>query len=683
MKYNYWNLSDIEFEELSLDILYKKEWFHFDVFKKGKDGGIDLLYSKPKDKWGKEIIVQCKHYFNSTYSVLKSDLLKDTKWKKSELTKIKKLNQNTSIERYILICSIELNNKQKQELIDWFEWFIKSKSDIISLNNIESLIDQEIEKRNFKLWFNSYTVIENSLMIMFKEWLNKWVKNRSDFTRKEILNDLQTFVAIPKINEAIKSLKDNNVVIISGEPWIWKTTLAKVLLVPYFDTNKSFDFIEISKDIEEWFELYDSERNQIFYYDDFLWRIAYQWENKNEAKRINQFIDKIIKSKNKKLIFTTREYILKEAEEKEDEFNLKWLIEDNKMLININDYWLLIKWKILYNHIYFSNLEKCFTEQIFKDKNYLKIIQHKNYSPRLIEQFTKKEIINNDNILSEGYIDFILSSLDNPEKIRKTWFINFWEITKKLLIILKLYEYGVTESELHKNINKYLWYELDYISFKSYLKVIEGSFISFEKKKNYNRKKWLFIDDTEYKIYYKNPSVWDFILKDVIEKDLSLVNKLIVHFISKEELYDFLNRYFRDNIEIKKIFTEKYLQHTKEEGNMYKKIELYLNIFNDYYYLFLDAERIKEIFQKYINEVVFDKYDIIEDKSIFLNILDIYYYDLMKFDYFVYEEDWLKDLDRQVVTSFKNQLEDYIIYNNLYLDKEILNKVCFFMKKIV
>jgi len=51
MKYNYWNLSDIEFEELSLDILYKKEWIYFDIFKKGKDWGIDLLYSKPKNKW--------------------------------------------------------------------------------------------------------------------------------------------------------------------------------------------------------------------------------------------------------------------------------------------------------------------------------------------------------------------------------------------------------------------------------------------------------------------------------------------------------------------------------------------------------------------------------------------------------------------------------------------------------
>lgn len=683
MKYNYWNLSDIEFEQLCRDIISKKEWLEFESFKKWKDWWIDLIYSQPINKWWSKIIVQCKHYIKSKFSNIKSDLLVDKKDKKSELSKLKLLNEKYKIDRYIVMTSLELSPPQKEELLEWFWDFIKSTSDIISLNDINRLIDKDIEKKNFKLWLNSYTVIESFFEKKFNQLQNlfwKWIRNRSDFTREEILNNLQKFVSIPKINEAIDSLNKNNLVIISWEPWIWKTTLAKVLLLPYFNTKSWFEFIEISKDIEEWFDLFDHNKKQFFYYDDFLWRSAYKWENKNEWNRINQFIEKIIKSKNKKLIFTTREYILKEAQEKEDIFNLKWYVENNKLIININDYWLKIKWHILYNHIYFSNLDKKYLDKFFDDKNYLKVINHRNYSPRLIEQFTKREIIENDKITSDNYVDFIFSSLDNPYKVRLSWFEILNKFSQTILILLSLYEKWIDEKNLLNILWEYLKQELSDRDFSKGLKVIEWSFISIETPKRIYDPflKTEILVSKNIKVNYKNPSVWDFIINEIIKKDSKIINKFFNLFILKPEFWDFIIRYFKDDNKVKLLFQEEYLKLIQLENDIELKTKRYLDLIQKYNKLLSDDKivEIKNYFKNFLNNEVFENHKNIQDKSLFVEIFDIFYY-LSDFKYFNYIEDWIGYIDNNKAEEFKESIEQYVYDFDLYKDKYFLNKLCF------
>jgi conserved domain protein len=70
---------------------------------------------------------------------------------------------------------------------------------------------------------------------------------------------------------------------------------------------------------------------------------------------------------------------------------------------------------ILYNHLFYSNLKREYIDNIFKDKNYKKVIAHKNYNPRIIEFITKDKHIELKN--SESYIDFVIRNLDNPEEV--------------------------------------------------------------------------------------------------------------------------------------------------------------------------------------------------------------------------------------------------------------------------
>ena len=57
--YNFLNLSPIDFEELVRNLLQKHLDLFLGSFASGRDDGIDLRYSKNKNK---DLIVQCKRY---------------------------------------------------------------------------------------------------------------------------------------------------------------------------------------------------------------------------------------------------------------------------------------------------------------------------------------------------------------------------------------------------------------------------------------------------------------------------------------------------------------------------------------------------------------------------------------------------------------------------------------------
>ena len=71
--FNYKNLCDYEFEILCKDIMQKKLGVPFQIFARGRDGGIDIT----DDTVSKNVVIQVKHYINSKYSDLISSLKKE------------------------------------------------------------------------------------------------------------------------------------------------------------------------------------------------------------------------------------------------------------------------------------------------------------------------------------------------------------------------------------------------------------------------------------------------------------------------------------------------------------------------------------------------------------------------------------------------------------------------------
>ncbi|WP_134911112.1 hypothetical protein [Paenibacillus sp. IHB B 3084] len=184
-----------------------------------------------------------------------------------------------------------------------------SYEDIFGKGDLNNLLGQysEIEEKYYKLWLSSTAVL--------KTILQSNIKNRSEFLEDSIKNSIKLFVQNKSVNEAIDILNDVNFTIISGNPGVGKTTLAKMLILHYM--SKEFELIEISEDIEEGNKLFAEDKKQIFYYDDFLGSNFLERSiSKNEDKRLYYFMERIKANKNKKLIMTTREYILKQAQQK-------------------------------------------------------------------------------------------------------------------------------------------------------------------------------------------------------------------------------------------------------------------------------------------------------------------------------------------------------------------------------
>jgi len=362
LNYNFLNLSPTELENLCRDLLQKKLDTYIESFTQGKDGGIDLRYATNQEK---TFIIQCKRY--KEFKALKSNL-------KKEVNKVKGLKTTN----YILTTSVGLTPKNKEEIVNLFSPFIKSTQDIYGKYDLNNLLGkyQDIEKQYYKLWLSSTNILDKIL--------HSKIYNQSQFEVEEIKENIKFYVQNKSFTESLEILKEHKFVVISGIPGIGKTTLARILSY-HLLANGFEEFVLLSNSIDEGYELFQEDKKQVLLFDDFLGS-NFLNANKinNEEKRILQFIEKIKRSNNKILIFTTREYILNQAKLEYEKFN-QHFFESSKYIVDLSKYSEMVKAKILYNHLFFNNLSEEYIKELLKDKFYLKIIYHKNYNPRIIE----------------------------------------------------------------------------------------------------------------------------------------------------------------------------------------------------------------------------------------------------------------------------------------------------------
>lgn len=141
--YDFTALSPIDFEILVRDLLQQERKIRLESFKPGKDSGIDFRYCRTRHR---KLIVQCKHYAQSSFSALYSEM-------KAELGKVKRLNPRS----YVLATSLPLNERQKAKLEALLAPFVQRPGDIYGKEDINNLLGQfeNIERRTFKLWMSS------------------------------------------------------------------------------------------------------------------------------------------------------------------------------------------------------------------------------------------------------------------------------------------------------------------------------------------------------------------------------------------------------------------------------------------------------------------------------------------------------------------------------------------------
>jgi adenylate kinase family enzyme len=545
--YKFHTLSPRDFEYLSNDLVGAKLKVDVRSFATGRDKGIDgWLIDK-----NQLTVVQSKHWENTKNSVLISRLRND------ELPKIKKLKP----KRYILSVSNDLTVDQVKQLINDFKPYLK-EDDLLDRGKINKLISENpsIEANHYKLWFSSTNILN--------EMINSDLHNQTQFELEEIKKSIKTYVRTSNYYSSKNKLDQNNCIIITGAPGVGKTTLSRVLvhelIVEEEKRNKSnYEFIYIDC-INDFNRAYKSKLKQIFLFDDFLGRNYLSEVRNSDDRKLKEIIDRIRKSANKKLILTSRVSILNQAKNISDDYDSSTFIS-NEELIDVSDLSRIEKAKILSSYFFntmstIKETGECtieiedFTNQDF----YLKIIDHRNYNPRLIEHILNKDNFNASEHTS--FKNFSLAALNNPSKV--------WEkpIKNNLNDIQREILYSVIFTKERTNQEKIYDLTLKNNNIKSQeffdsLKVMNESFISIS------------IDSNNCNRYIKllNPSIADFLIPKLINESPSELASLIVSMGSLLDIYTLPN-----NMELKREknkYINKHLFFKKLVENLKDKIK--------------------------------------------------------------------------------------------------------------
>lgn len=663
--YTFNTINDKDFEVLTRDLLNRSLNLKFQEFKYGKDGGIDLRYSTPEDE--NKIIVQAKHYPNSNIADLKSKL------KHEEFSKIERLNPS----RYILVTSLGLTPKNKEDLKEIASPYIKSTNDIYGQSELCSLLRdyEDIEEKHFKLYLSSTTVLNRIL--------HNGISGRSKFAKEKIVHNSKIFVFNQRYSEAIKLLNKNNFVLIVGEAGIGKTMMADMLTYQLLDQEYELVY---ALTVEEAEHKYNSNIKQVFYLDDFLGANYYDLSlARNNDSAIAMFLQRFKHSNTKKLILTSRTIVLNRAKEDSEKLS-RSKIDIEKHEIRIKDYSKFDKAQILYNHIFFTNLPDQYKNVFFHEEYYNKVINHRNYNPRLLEFFTDHD--NFIDIEPASYKDFILYNLANPEEVYRKCYEKQTSENGKFMLhtlfslrltnenILKAAHSSRIDHEIQKNgyvktINLYN---------KSLIEIL-GSFINKTIVKN---------DDYEniYMSFY-NPSIVDFLLKYFSNSNLEEKWEILDSAIYFEQFtYRFTTKGSQNKIIInnedkprfEKIYWQKYDSLKTTESFCNSKIagiNSTLELFDYYENKSLIDKKIELIDLDIDKYTTLDWYGLIDlfkalDKC---NLLNIHTNVLKKlFEILIFKSTSIYNLSK--VIELMNENESFNnFYQELILDKEIHSKI--------
>lgn len=432
-EYDFSRLNDKEFEIFCADLLSAREGVRFERFKPGRDAGVDGRFFRSE---GDEWILQCKHWISTPLEKLVKTIAD------SESIKVQKLSPS----RYILALSHSLSRNDKSILMQKLSPFVLSPSDILGREDLSDILAKhpDVERRHYKLWIASSNVLAYML--------NKPIHDRSQFELSEIIEASKLYVATVSHNQSIEKLESTSIVIITGPAGIGKTTLAGQIILQY--VANGFELSVISDDIREAEGILDHDSKQIFYFDDFLGRNYLEALSGHEGGKIVSFIRRIVKNPRKRFVLTSRTTILNQGKILNDVFHNS-NINRNEFEITLESLAKIDKAHILYNHIWHSEIDGEYVEQLYSQRRYRTIIEHRNFNPRLIRFITDAQRL--EDVSSESYWTHITGLLDDPSQVWDHPFqAQLDDCGRTLVLLVAMNGRLITESELSEAFARYL-----------------------------------------------------------------------------------------------------------------------------------------------------------------------------------------------------------------------------------
>lgn len=522
--YDFSSLNPSDLELLVCDLLNKenqeqKNGIVYHVFKQGKDKGIDFRYSKNGDE--NTIVGQVKHYLKSGFDAMIKDL------KEFEKDKVLKLNPN----RYIFATSLPLSVFDKTKIFEIFQPYILSTNDIHGQESLNQLLERypNVLNNHFKLWYSSTEVIKK--IIAYE------IFGRSfEFTEGYLKKKIRLFVQTSEFDEAKKILVDNRIIVISGDPGSGKTTLAEMLVYECLKNDCRLTYlIDDVRDINK--EIEPNDTPQVFYYDDFLGHNAAEIQKAKSAESaFISILHRMLRSKNKYFIMTTRSVILKDVTETSQRFRDLY-IERFVFCPSLKNS-LTFRRKILQNHVDDSDLSPDLKKVLQSSKIKEFILEHNSFSPRSIEYITDPNKVGH--LKTIQFQEYIYKNFDYPDEIwRDAYEQQISEIDR--LMINTFYSLGdvVEYEQLEKAFTSRIKYEVEHYN----LLLPIGSFLKSFRKLSGNFLISAYPEHQGTHLKFANPSVVDF-LNNYILADSSEIERITYPCLYPEQLYGRFYKYF-------------------------------------------------------------------------------------------------------------------------------------------
>lgn len=517
-------LEPLEFQELVCDIVQIRDDIFLETYKEGRDFGIDGMYTDDN----KKIIVQAKRY-QQDFKRLYYDL------KHIELPKVQKLNP----DRYILGVSVDFMPKEKDEIINLFEGYITSTSDILSKKDLNRLLREPAYKRIElaypKLWLPSINVFEKTL----KESVHRATYRESAEEFKEAIKKSKVFAPTKVYRKALHKWSQNHIIVLSGEPGVGKTTMAYLLALAYLQPDNLDGFVWANS-ISDVYTMFEDEQKQVFILDDFWGSIFHADQTRrNDEIRLEKLIRRIVESNGKKrLILTTREYILQQGLQKHPE--LKETLERYALICTMEEYSDDEKASILFRHLYASNLRYEYVDYLYTNCNW--IVHHKNYNPRVLALFLDREP--GKNVSPNEYYEELCDYFDNPGAFWKSIFVELSLESQIIAMLLLISSTPMRLIDMERCYQKYIHDCMDHTNVKN----LGNCIAELEKtmiKSYYSEEEEAIL------LRFSMPAVQDFLythIQENSEQSIPLLLRCCVYYNQLQFILEYLSKYCSDRV---------------------------------------------------------------------------------------------------------------------------------------
>lgn len=475
-------LEPYEYQELVCDVLQVREKVQLEVYKEGRDQGIDGSFRSLDGR----TIVQAKRCKMNFVSFLRM-------MEREELPKVKRLNP----DRYILAVSMDFTPLQKQRLLDVFDGYILETRDIITQGDINLLFESaEYEGTQMaypKLWYASFRVMKKVL----RDTVDAGYCAEIQYELMEAVEQTEVYVPTKIFKHAIKNWNQRKTIMITGVPGIGKTSMARALALSYLTGYDLAGYVWVHS-VQEVYNHWNDAERVVFILDDFWGSIFREDRTNQEEQRLVKLIKRIYEGKEeRRLILTTREYILQQGYNSHPE--LKEKLERYAFICSMEEYSIGEKASILYRHLYASGLEYSYVKYLYEHSE--EIVYHRNYDPRTLALFLSEEEPESS---PSDYLSQLYERFDSPYTFWENIFRKLTKDAQIVAMMIMISSAGMFYEDLKQCYAKYVA-STDRLDFPESL---EGCIAELEKTiiiTNYDS------DVEQISLRFRLPAVQDFL----------------------------------------------------------------------------------------------------------------------------------------------------------------------------